>query len=51
MSREKKCQERKQLIKEIKKTMSTLEWTANEFLLVLLSEDSLKQILKNRKHN
>ena len=39
---------RKQLIKEIKKTMNSFEWVANEHLLTFLSDDELKLVLKNR---
>lgn len=40
---------RKQLIKEIKKTMNSFEWAANEYLLkTFLSDDELKLVLKNR---
>lgn len=41
---------KKQYIKEIKKTMSKLEWYANGDLLKFLCEDSLKEILKNRQN-
>lgn len=40
---------KKQLIKEILKTMNDFEKASNEFLLSILTEDELKSILKNRK--
>lgn len=41
---------KKELLKEIKKTMTPFEWYANGDLLSFLDEDSLKRILKNRQN-